>query len=57
MSQPENPYENLTQIILAGSAVISIIIGFASSSIATAIGSFVGMVFLFGALGELIKKK
>jgi hypothetical protein len=57
MSQPDNPYENLAQIILAGSAVISIIIGFASSSIATAIGSFIGMVFIFGVIGELIRKK
>lgn len=57
MSQSGNPYENMVQVILAGSAVISIVIGFASSSIATAIGSFIGMVFLFGVVGELIKKK
>lgn len=57
MSQQGDTYENMAQVILAGSAVISIFIGFASSSIANAIGSFIGMVFLFGVVGELIKKK
>ena len=52
----QTPIEQMTTIILAGSAVISVIIGFASESIGTAIGSFMGMVLIFSLIGDSLRK-
>lgn len=52
----KTPTEQMATIILAGSAVISVIIGFASGSIGTAIGSFMGMVLIFSFIGDGLRK-
>lgn len=53
----ENSHEQYAKILLAGSAIISIIIGFASGSIATAFGSFLGIIFLFGVVSALFENR
>ena len=48
--------ENFATIIIVVSAVVSVLIGFASGSIAKAFGSFLGILFLSGIIGSLVKK-
>ena len=56
MSDENEQNERVATMILAGSAVVSIVIGFSSGSIGTAIGSFMMMVMLFAAIGDSLRK-
>ncbi len=49
----KTPTEQMATIILTGSAVISVIIGFASVSIGTA---FMGMALIFSFIGDSLLK-